>query len=119
MLFRSVSPSRYDRSASGFQTFCANSSSYSDIFVCDGYRLCRAAKLLMALGYGNFADVIRYDIYAMAEAFVASGSTWNVGNFQNSKYGLDLNGFESAHVYNSPNLSIFPLLAYHQICNDH
>ena len=38
------------RSAIGFQKFCVNSSSYSDVFICDGYRLCRAAKLLMSLG---------------------------------------------------------------------
>lgn len=107
------------RSAAGFQAFCANSSSYSDVFVCDGYRLCRAAKLLMSLGYGNFTNVIRYDIYAMAEAFVASGQSWALGAFQSSKYSLDLSGYEASSIYNSPNLSIFPLLAYHKICNDH
>jgi hypothetical protein len=36
------------RSASGFQKYCINSSAYADVFVCDGYRLCRAAKLLMS-----------------------------------------------------------------------
>lgn len=107
------------RSASGFQSYCAKSSSYSDIFVCDGYRICRATKLLMSLGYGNFADIIRYDIYAMAESFVASGKSWSLSAFQNSEFSLDLNGFEAKHIYNSPNLSIFPLLAYHKICNDH
>ena len=40
------------------------------MFVCDGYRLCRAAKLLMSLGYGNFSTIIQYDIYAMAERFI-------------------------------------------------
>ena len=107
------------RSAKGFQSFCADSSSYSDVFVCDGYRLCRAAKLLMSLGYGNFVDVIRYDIYAMAESFVADGNAWAVGPFQGSKYSLDLSSSEAKYIYNSPNLSIFPLLAYHKICNDH
>ena len=34
------------RSAKGFQDFCSESTSFSDVFVCDGYRLCRAAKLL-------------------------------------------------------------------------
>jgi hypothetical protein len=106
------------RSASGFQKYCINSSAYADVFVCDGYRLCRAAKLLMSLGYGNFVNVIRYDIYAMAESFVAAGNTWSVGTFQSSKYSLDLSKFE-ASILNSPNLSIFPLLAYHKICNDH
>lgn len=107
------------RSAIDFQKYCVNSSAYSDVFVCDGYRLCRSAKLLMSLGYGNFVDVIRYDIYAMAESFVAAGNPWSVGTFQSSKYSLDLSGFEASHIYNSPNLSIFPLLAYHKICNDH
>ena len=107
------------RSALGFQSFCANSASYSDVFVCDGYRLCRSAKLLMSLGYGNFVNVIRYDIYAMAEAFVAAGNSWSVKTFQSSEYGLDLSKFEASLIYNSPNLSIFPLLAYHKICNDH
>ena len=53
-----------------FKEFCDNSAAYKDTFVCDGYRLCRAAKLLMSLGYGNFTNVIRYDIFAMAVDFV-------------------------------------------------
>lgn len=61
------------RSATGFLEYCRESSAYSDVFVCDGYRLCRAAKLLMSLGYGNFTTVIQYDIYAQAESFVAAG----------------------------------------------
>ena len=73
----------------------------------------------MSLGYGNFVNVVRYDIYAMAEAFVAAGHAWSVGAFQSSRYSLDLSKFEYSHIYNSPNLSIFPLLAYHKICNDH
>lgn len=108
------------RSATGFKNYCDSSSLYKDVFVCDGYRLCRAAKLLMSLGYGNFSVVIQYDIYAMAEAFVKSGSAWNKGNFSKSSlYALDLTGFEASVLKNSPNLSIFPLLAYHKICNDH
>ena len=106
------------RSAQGFKEFCDKSSQYSDVFVCDGYRLCRAAKLLMSLGYGNFVTVIQYDIYAMAMQFISS-STWNAENFTKSSYGLSLISFESSAIHNSPNLSIFPLLAYHKICNDH
>ena len=63
------------RSAVGFKDYCDSSTSYYDVFVCDGYRLCRSAKLLMSLGYGNFSTVVQYDIYAMAEAFVKSGSS--------------------------------------------
>lgn len=108
------------RSASDFAAYCKNSSAYSDVFVCDGYRLCRAAKLLMALGYGNFSVIVQYDIYAMAESFVASGSSWSKATFSNNKnYGLNLSTFESPSLLNSPNLSILPLLAYHKICNDH
>lgn len=108
------------RSATGFKTYCDSSSNYSDVFVCDSYRLCRAAKLLMSLGYGNFSTVIQYDIYAMAEAFVKSGSSWSKDNFKKSSlYGLNLSGFEASSIKNSPNLSLFPLLAYHKICNDH
>lgn len=107
------------RSAKGFFDYCKDSSAYSDVFVCDGYRLCRSAKLLMALGYGNFSVVVQYDIYAMAESFVSSGSSWSKTSFGNNKtYGLNLNTFESS-LLNSPNLSILPLLAYHKICNDH
>lgn len=108
------------RSAAGFKEYCDSSSAFSDVFVCDGYRLCRAAKLLMALGYGNFSVVVQYDIYAMAEAFVRSGSSWNKTTFsKNKKYTLELVGFEASAIRNSPNLSILPLLAYHKICNDH
>lgn len=108
------------RSAVGFKQYCDSSSNYSDVFICDGYRLCRAAKLLMALGYGNFSVVVQYDIYAMAEAFVRSGASWNKTTFSKDfRYSLNLTGFESASIKNSPNLSILPLLAYHKICNDH
>lgn len=106
-------------SAVSFKSYCESSSTYSDVFVCDGYRLCRAAKLLMSLGYGNFSTVIQYDIYAMAEQFIANGHTWSQSGFQSSCYSLRLDSFESSSLLNSPNLSIFPLLAYHKICNDH
>ena len=64
-------PDVSSRSASDFKEYCDNSQDYSDVFVCDGYRYCRSAKLLMALGYGNFDTVIQYDIYAFAERYVA------------------------------------------------
>jgi hypothetical protein len=107
------------RSAVDFKNWCAESTAYSDVFVCDGYRLCRAAKLLMSLGYGNFVTVIQYDIYAIAESYVKDGNDWSLSDFQSSDYGLDFSNFESTHILNSPNLSLFPLLAYHKICNDH
>jgi hypothetical protein len=112
-------PSPEQRSASGFHDFCVSSSSFSDVFVCDGYRLCRAAKLLMSLGYGNFVNVVQYDTYAMAEAFVAAGNKWDLSKFSSSNFVLDFSKYEVSKIYNSPNLSLFPLLAYHKICNDH
>ena len=108
-----------NRSAVGFKAFCDSSSTYSDVFVCDGYRLCRAAKLLMSLGYGNFVTVIQYDVYAMAEKFISEGSNWSTQGFLKSDYSLVFNSYESPDILNSPNLSLFPLLAYHKICNDH
>ena len=107
------------RSIVGFKEWCASSTAYSDVFVCDGYRLCRAAKLLMSLGYGNFVTVIQYDIYSMASRFIADGNAWDLVSFKKSGFALNLVDFESAHIFNSPNLSLFPLLAYHKICNDH
>lgn len=105
--------------ASGFLSYCSSSSSYSDVFICDGYRLCRAAKLLMALGYGNFTSVIQYDIFAMSQKYISENNgNWD-DDFVTSKYFLDLTSFESLQILNSPNLSLFPLLAYHKICNDH
>ena len=106
--------------AHGFKDFCAKSSSYSDVFICDGYRLCRAAKLLMALGYGNFSTVIQYDIFAMALEFSKTSiDGWNLSDFKESDYALNLTSFEAYSISNSPNLSLFPLLAYHKVCNDH
>jgi hypothetical protein len=108
-----------DSTAIGFKDFCDNSSAYKDVFVCDGYRLCRAAKLLMALGYGNFTNVIRYDIFAMAHEYTEDNSSWIKSEFVSSEYNLELGKFEYTSISNSPNLSILPLLAYHKICNDH
>ncbi len=107
------------RSIKGFYEFCTYLRAYSDVFVCDGYRLCRSAKLLMALGYGNFSAIIQYDVFAMATLFVNSGHAWSLAEFKKTEYALDLSKFESELIENSPNMSIFPLLAYHKICNDH
>lgn len=106
------------QSITDFYDYCVHGS-FSDVFVCDGYRLCRAAKLLMSLGYGNFSAVIQYDAFAMANLFVRTGHSWNLTEFKKSEYALDLSKFEALGIENSPNMSIFPLLAYHKICNDH
>ena len=91
---------------------------YKDVFVCDGYRLCRAGKLLMSLGYGNFSTVIQYDVFAQAMSYI-SNSEWDISEFTDSEHSLDLMVTDASSVRNSPNLSLFPLLAYHKICNDH
>lgn len=106
------------RSATGFKDFCS-SGSFTDVFVCDSYRYCRAAKLLMSLGYGNFDTVIQYDIYAMAENYVQESGSWSLSSFKESDYYLSFQVSDASSIHNSPNLSILPLLAYHKICNDH
>lgn len=116
--FKAV-PNFSARSAAKFKVWCDESSIYSDIFVCDGYRLCRAAKLLMSLGYGNFSAVIQYDIFAMVTEFLGENTTFDLSEFVDSGYSLDFSSFEASSITNSPNLSILPLLAYHKICNDH
>lgn len=118
--FKANSHTSVARSPEGFVDYCKASSLYSDVFVCDGYRLCRAAKLLMSLGYGNFATIIQYDVYSMAEAFMAQefSETFDVAEFDKSVYSLKFT-YEASSITNSPNLSLFPLLAYHKICNDH
>lgn len=109
-----------ERTPDQFLSFCSSSSTYSDVFICDGYRLCRAAKLLMSLGYGNFSAVIQYDAFAMSQKFVLSNDgNFDVSKFKASYFSLKLSKFESTSILNSPNLSILPLLAYHKICNDH
>ena len=111
-------PAPIQRSADRFKAFIASSTEYSDVFVCDGYRLCRAAKLLMSLGYGNFTTIIQYDIYAMAEKFISDGNSWSRAAFEEDG-SYNLSSAADIRIFNSPNLSLFPLLAYHKICNDH
>lgn len=112
-------PSSRDRSAKGFYDYCLSSQSYVDVFVCDSYRYCRAAKLLMALGYGNFDTVIQYDVYSMAEIFMRDAGNWSLSKFKSSDFYLNFSVYDASSILNSPNLSILPLLAYHKICNDH
>lgn len=68
------------------------------------YRWCCSAKLLQMLGYGNFPE-----------------QNFSVSKGQ-SKYKLDSLGNSNtnqASNYFNLNLSIFRLLAYHKVCNDH
>jgi hypothetical protein len=65
------------------------------------YRHAESAKLLQLLGYGNFPEMF-------AEFKVI-----------NDKNGNSKLNFTDPSYKNSPYLSIFRLLAYHKICNDH
>lgn len=80
------------------------------------YRYALSARLLTSLGYGNFSFYDTYDVIAQLKEFASHGGSWNIDSFKNdSTYGLGV-----AKVWsNSPNLSIFPLLAYHRIINDY
>ena len=85
------------RSPAEFFSFCRSSDDYSDVFICEGYRLCRAAKLLMSLGYGNFSTVIQYDPFAMSQKYISENSgIWTNVSFATTKYALNLTTFESA-----------------------
>lgn len=65
------------------------------------YRHAESAKLLQLLGYGNFPEQF---------------ADFKVNNDKLNKSGLN---FTDVTYKNSPYLSIFRLLAYHKICNDH
>ena len=81
------------------------------------YRYVRAGKLFMALGYGDFSQVVTYDLVANIIEYLKTVDTFDAAKFRASKYYLNVK--LSPNVSNVPNLSIFPLLAYHKICNDH
>lgn len=70
-------------------------------FIRGCYRHAESAKLLQLLGYGNFPEMF-------AEFKVI-----------NDKNGNSKLNFTDPSYKNSPYLSIFRLLAYHKICNDH
>lgn len=70
-------------------------------FISGCYRHVESAKLLQLLGYGNFPEQF---------------AEFKVNNDKLSH--SDLN-FTDVTYKNSPYLSIFRLLAYHKICNDH
>lgn len=70
-------------------------------FIRGCYRHAESAKLLQLLGYGNFPEQFaEFKVY-------------------NDKNGNSASNFTDASYKNSPYLSIFRLLAYHKICNDH
>lgn len=70
-------------------------------FIRGCFRHAESAKLLQLLGYGNFPE--------------------QFADFKAHNDGSNLSGlnFKDITYNNSPYLSIFRLLAYHKICNDH
>lgn len=99
-------------------------SSYSDLFALikqqyalnGTYRYVLTARLLTSLGYGNFEGFSNYDVIAHLKNYAVSSSpSWNVKSFINSSFGFG----NQPTFTDSPNLSVFPLLAYHRIVNDY
>lgn len=74
---------------------------FGNEFIAGCYRHAESAKLLQLLGYGNFPEQF---------------ANFKVRNDKNNQSGLN---FHDVTYKNSPYLSIFRLLAYHKICNDH
>lgn len=74
---------------------------FGNEFIAGCYRHAESAKLLQLLGYGNFPEQF---------------ANFKVKNDKNNQSGLN---FKDVTYKNSPYLSIFRLLAYHKICNDH
>lgn len=74
---------------------------FGNEFIAGCYRHAETAKLLQLLGYGNFPEQF---------------ANFKVRNDKNNMSGLN---FKDVTYKNSPYLSIFRLLAYHKICNDH
>lgn len=70
-------------------------------FIRGCYRHAESAKLLQLLGYGNFPEQF---------------AEFKVINDKNGNSGLN---FKEYSYLNSPYVSIFRLLAYQKICNDH
>ena len=81
------------------------------------FRYVLTARLLTSLGYGNFEGFSNFDVIAKLKAFAVAGapSGWSSNVFlRNTQFGFGA----PPTLTNSPNLSVFPLLAYHRIIND-
>lgn len=95
----------------------AQSLEYNDLMPNGILRSASMAKLLRALGYGN-SSIDTYDIISSFIAYLnsVSGSP-SLEDFRSSEFGYSK--YAESYLTNSPNLSIFPLLAYHKIVQDH
>lgn len=88
---------------------------FNEVFFNREYRYVATGKLLNSLGYGNFSKVITHDVYANFAAYYRENSNnISVDGFLASDYALKF----TTPLVSSPNLSVFPLLAYHKIVND-
>lgn len=106
----------------------------------DTFRYVGAAKLLNALGYGNFYKVYTYDLLSNLikwfTKWIADGKSLSdlkpedvgepmpqdvqTNTFFSSEFGIQFSDFTAnSLISNSPNLSILPLLAYQKIVQDH
>lgn len=83
------------------RTSVGSDGGFGNEFIAGCYRHAETAKLLQLLGYGNFPEQF---------------ANFKVKNDKDNKSGLN---FHDVTYKNSPYLSIFRLLAYHKICNDH
>lgn len=118
-MLRSAKAAIYNLYKAGHTTY-ADLSAHLDDSVMRYGRLNYAstAKLLRSLGMLN----TELDSYDMIANFIAYANE-NKGNisldaFSTSSYGYDFDSVVTK-IVNAPNLSIFPLLAYHKIVNDH
>ena len=110
-----------------FYVYCTTSSvntgdlneHFNRVFFNREYRYVAVGKLLNSLGYGNFSKVVTHDVFFAVLDYMRYGgiviSNLSVDGFLSSQYSLKFQLSSSSHV---PNLSVFPLLAYHKIVND-
>ena len=111
-----------DTDISKFYDFCRPilhptgiNTHFNEVFFNREYRYVATSKLLNSLGYGNFSKVITHDVFVNFNKHVKEyGSSFSADSFKQSEYSLKFDLI----LRNSPNLSIFPLLAYHKIVND-
>lgn len=83
------------------RTSVGSDGGFGNEFIAGCYRHAETAKLLQLLGYGNFPEQF---------------ANFKVKNDKENHSGLN---FHDVTYKNSPYLSIFRLLAYQKICNDH
>lgn len=83
------------------RTSVGSDGGFGNEFIAGCYRHAESAKLLQLLGYGNFPEQF---------------ANFKVNNDKDNNTGLN---FHDVTYKNSPYLSIFRLLAYQKICNDH